>query len=476
MSDELLFSPEFADDAMFSAVAQGQATISQGAKNDSVVALQKALMALGITLKPDGSFGPKTRDALADWQKSAGLSESGVLDAETLMTMDRLLVERRKNSLHDAMARAVGMNPAPIARPAPVPRTPPRAEVPNDAAYFIDGNELPVVGNAAADDPDFPPPAVDQIKPLVAAGTPLAADRREMFSRIRDTLGEDAAANAAFSRILATGRFHSGKLLPNLATLATTKRHPELMLEGGIDADLLVRQVVRHVDNPLRVQQGMGRGTCGAGVIEYLLLRHDLSEFVRLIDGITGFSGEAKLRSGRTITMPRTAIPRDKTGRVDIDRLFQSTIMNHATIMSWLFDYDNPADDESFWAAVKGSSQMPIWGFAQVYEDILGQTRSSISRVSQSPEELMDAVAVEAARGNRVPVILQFSSLHWLNVEWVVRGADGRPASWVLRNPWGWDEADGDPPREPMPEGGGRVRMKTADFMNALFAAVVNPR
>lgn len=116
---------------------------------------------------------------------------------------------------------------------------------------------------------------------------------------------------------------------------------------------------------------------------------------------------------------------------------------------------------------------MPIWGFTQMYEDILGQTRTSVSRASKSPEDLVDVVAAEVARGDRVPVILQFSSFHWLNVESVVRGADGRPVSWVLRNPWGWDEGDGVPPREPMPEGGGRIRMKSADFMNALFGAVV---
>jgi hypothetical protein len=261
-----------------------------------------------------------------------------------------------------------------------------------------------------------------------------------------------------------------------LVTLATTKRHPELLLEGGIDSDLLVRQVVRHVDNPLRVQQGVGRGTCGAGVIEYLLLRHDASEFVRLIDGITGFSGEAKLRVGRTIKMPRTAIRRDRTGRVDIDRLFQSTIMNHATAMSWLFDYDNPKDDETFWAAVKGSSQMPIWGLANMYEDVLGETRTSISRASRSRADLADIVAAEVARGDHVPVILEFTSLHWLSVERISRGSDGLPVSWVLRNPWGWDEGQGNPPRQPMPEGRGRVRMKAADFTNALFAAVVKAR
>jgi len=473
MSDELL-SPEFADDAVLTGVAQGDATISEGAKGESVLAMQKVLIALGVTLKPDGSFGPKTRSALLEWQKSAGISESGALDSETILAMDTMLAERRKASLHDAMARAVGLDPAhPVTRPAPAPRTAPRAEVAKDASFFVDGNDLPAVGPAAADDPDFPPPAVDQVKPLVAPGTPLAADRREMVEKVRALPGDSAPAHAAFARVLAAGRFHSGKLLPNLVTLGTTRRHPELILQGGIDADLLVRQVVRHVDNPLRVQQGIGRGTCGAGVIEYLLLRHDASEFVRLIDGLTGFNQEVKTRGGRTLKLPRTAIPRDETGRIDIDRLFQSTIMNHATLMSWVFDYDNPKDDESFWASVRGNSQMPIWGFANMYEDVLGEPRKSVSRVLRSHEDVRDAVLADVARGERVPVILEFSSFHWLDVEWVVRGPDGHPVSWVLRNPWGWDEGEGDPPREPMPEGGGRIRMKAADFTNALFAAVV---
>ncbi|HMY21393.1 MAG TPA: peptidoglycan-binding protein, partial [Polyangium sp.] len=262
---------------------------------------------------------------------------------------------------------------------------------------------------------------------------------------------------------------------PNLVKLATTKRHPDLILQGGIESDLLVRQVLRHVDNPLRVQQGVGRGTCGAGVIEYLLLRRDASEFVRIVDGITGFSGEAKLKSGRILKMPRTAITRDDTERTDVDRLFQSTIMNHATLMSWLFDYDNPKDDESFWASVKGNSQMPVWGFTSMYEDVLGESRTSISRASRPREEVAEGALAAVARGDRVPVILEFSSFHWLSVEWVTRGGDGHVTAWILRNPWGWDDGSGPPKREPLPEGGGRIKMTSADFTNALFAAVVRP-
>jgi hypothetical protein len=42
-----------------------------------------------------------------------------------------------------------------------------------------------------------------------------------------------------------------------------------------------------------------------------------------------------------------------------------------------------------------------------------------------------------------------------------------------LRNPWGWDDGTGHPPREAMPEGCGRVRMKAADFVKALVGAIV---
>lgn len=470
MSEEL-FSPEFEGDALLVAVARGDTTLSQGAKGDSVLAVQKALVELGVTIRPDGSFGPKTRAALCEWQRSVGLPETEIVDAATMSAIDRILVETRKSNLLDAISRAAGANPSrPGARPLPAPRASDAADV----NYFVDADALVGVGHAPAEDPDSPPPDVDRAAPAPSRGAPLPLDRQTMFQRIVHAMGDDAAARSALDRILAAGRFHhAGKLLPNLLDLATTNRHPELMLEGGIDANLILRQVVRHVDNPLRVQQGYGRGTCGAGVIEYLLLRRNASEFVRLANGITGFSGQTTLQSGRTITMPRTAIPRDDTGRIDIDRLFQSTIMNHATLMSWLFDYDNPKDDGSFWASAQGNSQMPIWGFIRMVEDILGETRTSISTMSQSQAEIAQIVVTEAGSGDRVPVIMQFSTYHWLSVERVERGSDEQVTAIVLRNPWGYDEAQGKPPREPLPEGGGRIRMKFGDFTDAIMGAVV---
>ena len=51
----------------------------------SVVAYQRALKALGFyTGKVDGSYGPKTQQAVSAFQKSAGLTADGVVGAATL--------------------------------------------------------------------------------------------------------------------------------------------------------------------------------------------------------------------------------------------------------------------------------------------------------------------------------------------------------------------------------------------------------
>ncbi|TKD02250.1 peptidoglycan-binding domain-containing protein [Polyangium fumosum] len=463
-----LLSPELAEDAMLSAVAMGEATLARGAKSGSVIVLQKALVELGASLTPDGSFGPKTHAAIAAEQAAAGMPETGVLDAATLGVVDRRLAARRKGRLHDAMAAAVGGAPPKPAGAAQVAAGGPSRQ---DQGYFDDAAALRGPGAGAVADPDSPPPGQDRAG--MKAKGPLPADRAGQFDAVRRSIGDDAPANAALERLLAAGRLHEGSLLPNLATFAQTPRNPALLLEAGIEPELLLGQVVRHVDNPLRVQQGRGHGTCGAGVMEYVVLRGDPAEFVRLVDGITREVRAVTLRSGKKLEMPRSAIARDDSGRVDLDRLFQSAIMNHASAMSWLFDYDNPEDNDTFWAAVRGNSQMAVYGFTSLYQAIQGGTYTSVSKLSRPKDEIAGLVATSAARGERVPVILEFKTYHWLSVEWLEAGKDGKPASIVLRNPWGKDEGGDKPPRVAMPEGGGRVRMKYADFLENVFGATV---
>jgi hypothetical protein len=209
--------------------------------------------------------------------------------------------------------------------------------------------------------------------------------------------------------------------------------------------------------------------------MEYLLLRAQPSELVRLVDGLTGIDEKATTRSGTTLALPPSAIPRDDSGRVDVDRLFQSALMSHATSMSWLFDYDNREDHDDFWSAIKGNSLVPLGGFCNLYKSLRGAPYQAVSTRAGGGKELLGQVAAATARGERIGVLVAFTApdaLHWLAVEKIADGPEAK--RWVyLRNPWGEDDGSGPPPRWPLPEGGGRVGMVDGDFAAILHGAVL---
>jgi peptidoglycan hydrolase-like protein with peptidoglycan-binding domain len=58
---------------------------SGGASKEQVKAVQEALKEKGVDPGPaDGVMGPKTRQALREYQKKEGLKASGTLDSETM--------------------------------------------------------------------------------------------------------------------------------------------------------------------------------------------------------------------------------------------------------------------------------------------------------------------------------------------------------------------------------------------------------
>ncbi|WP_434048368.1 MULTISPECIES: peptidoglycan-binding domain-containing protein [Sorangium] len=473
-----LGAPELASSEALRAVAAGAATLAQGAQGDGVRALQEALGAIGDPMKADGSFGPKTHAAIVALQAAEDLPQTGIVDAATIAALDRRLAARRAPPLDEALARAAGLSPDQVAALGRKSSATQAFAAPSrhDQDHFTDANKLPQVVPGAEPDPDAPPPAVDSVgdRAAAAVSSALAADRSARLDEVRRALGGDAPALAALDRLLAAGRLHTGALLPNLATMAGVRRDPRLVLEGGIDPHLVLAQAIRHVDNPLRVKQGACHGTCGAGTMEYVLLRVDPAEFVRIVDGITREAGEVTLRSGRAIRMPRSAIQRDASGRVDIDRLFQSALMNHATAMSWIFDYDNAEDNDSFWAALGGDSRVPLGNFTSLFQDIMGGSYTSVSSLLRSGASVAAEVAGAMGRGERVPVLLKWEGgYHWVAAEKIERGADGAPASVVLRNPVGSDSCKGTPPRAPLPEGCGRFRMKYADLAAHIDGATI---
>lgn len=58
--------------------------LKEGSKGGDVTRLQRALTAaLGTAIDQDGDFGPKTKQAVTDYQTAAGVEASGVVDAAT---------------------------------------------------------------------------------------------------------------------------------------------------------------------------------------------------------------------------------------------------------------------------------------------------------------------------------------------------------------------------------------------------------
>jgi predicted chitinase len=81
------------------------AILKPGDSGDAVLQIQQKLASLGFGLgRPDGDYGPKTRDAVTRFQQAKGLTATGFVDAATLT----------------ALGFSVDTTPEP-ARPAPSP-------------------------------------------------------------------------------------------------------------------------------------------------------------------------------------------------------------------------------------------------------------------------------------------------------------------------------------------------------------------
>jgi lysozyme family protein len=83
----------------------------------STKALQETLNRLGATLTVDGSMGPKTTAAIADFQFSNGLQATGKLDRPTKAALDFSTTQMREDAQHSEQS-AQPADEAPSAKPA----------------------------------------------------------------------------------------------------------------------------------------------------------------------------------------------------------------------------------------------------------------------------------------------------------------------------------------------------------------------
>ena len=80
--------------------AMADGMLSQGERGPEVKALQKDLTRLGIDgpgdqpLNPDGRFGPGTKHAVEEFQRTHGLKETGVADKETLKAIKQAVQQQ----------------------------------------------------------------------------------------------------------------------------------------------------------------------------------------------------------------------------------------------------------------------------------------------------------------------------------------------------------------------------------------------
>ena len=105
--------------------------MSVGARGDNVKALQRALIAAGVTVRggADGIFGPMTKTALQTYQRANGLSATGSLDAASIAKL----------------GLGTGGTPAPAPKPAPKP-----APAPSPSAKYV-GLKIGATGDLVKD-------------------------------------------------------------------------------------------------------------------------------------------------------------------------------------------------------------------------------------------------------------------------------------------------------------------------------------
>jgi hypothetical protein len=85
-------TPPSAPSATLTVTLPASGKLSAGDSGAAVVALQKALAALGLKVgKPDGSFGPATQAAVVAFQTANGLTPDGVVGAATARALNRAL-------------------------------------------------------------------------------------------------------------------------------------------------------------------------------------------------------------------------------------------------------------------------------------------------------------------------------------------------------------------------------------------------
>lgn len=256
-----------------------------------------------------------------------------------------------------------------------------------------------------------------------------------------------------------------GRLLDSLSKLATQKLAP------GLSRGTIMKEVLDRIVAPEKINQ-RNRGTCTVTTLEYLLASKKPAEFARLITGLVSDRGVVKLADGSNLSRDSSGLAEDDSGRANIDRIFQSSMMEYSNGI--LTNYDNKDDKNLGWGVIDEGSGLSRDEIRGAMEAALGASYRSESYFDSPADRatMIKRFQKALAAGKPVAIAIFWSrdlegkkGYHQL----AVTGLTGTHVE--LWNPWGAGErGQGEPPRQlNSAKGAGHITMTIDELFSRMI-------
>ena len=255
-----------------------------------------------------------------------------------------------------------------------------------------------------------------------------------------------------------------GNLMDTLVKLSTQE------LAEGLDRGTILTELIDRILTPEKINQ-KNRGTCTVTSLEYLLASKHPAEFARLVTGLVSKEGTVVMASGRKLE--RDGLEADDSKRANIDRIFQSSMMEEFN--GNYTDYDNSKDEHSRFGWFDIGSGLDKDEFDDAIDAALGKNyqASSYKDSTSSRKSLTERLKKSLGAGNPVVIGMYWdpdkNAKHAAHKLVLTGISDTHVELW---NPWGDGERGGSgsgPPRELNKDrGAGHIRMTHEDFFSRL--------
>lgn len=260
---------------------------------------------------------------------------------------------------------------------------------------------------------------------------------------------KDPVAALALQKLVLSGRLPGDR---DLAGGDTTLGHLSALadeatpLAEGIDRGQLVTDLVQELATPSSIGQGQ-RGTCAPTTLAIQLALHEPAEYARIVAGLAGPSGEARLAGGQTVSREAGSIEADTTNRAITQRLLGGALME-------LGNGDRDFVDDTGEGAGAWSDKLDV-----LYEALTGRPMSERRLTTDAQRAAaMGIVDTQLRAGVEVPVALSWGEgFHKVLVTGTTTIDGVEYVEYI--NPWGREE-----------------RIPRADFQQRLADISYDPR